>query len=147
MSPVPLFQRGAELARLLDEVADVDWRACLARAGARAAADGARAIAIARARRGEPSLPPAELHAAAIAVVIGDEAIATARHAHRRAWSSRGGPWLGVAHAPRDGREGMTIVSTCHMIVDGYGHAWIASRIAAAIARARDTVAILARAA
>ncbi|HTJ42451.1 MAG TPA: hypothetical protein VL463_10180 [Kofleriaceae bacterium] len=240
MSPVPIFRRGAELARLLGEVADVDWRNPLwwalvgsaaaaeplgasadaylssdaepsadtfmafpsppARDAAAAIADaialaraavvalraidgelpeqplartierteaGARAIAcdeleqvafvageraylahlgddhtlaieLARALRGEPCAlvaidpdgPPAP---AAIAAIIGDEPIATARHAHRRAWSRRGGPWLGVARAGDH-----AIVSTCHLIVDGYGHAWIASRIARALGARRD---------
>ncbi|HEY4243935.1 MAG TPA: hypothetical protein VGM88_29175 [Kofleriaceae bacterium] len=65
-----------------------------------------------------------------VCVSLGDEPIATARHGHRRAWrdpasASRGsGPWLGL------GRTGeLSVVSTCHMIVDGYGHAWLASLI------------------
>jgi hypothetical protein len=246
MSPVPLFRRGAELARLLDEVADVDWRnplwwalvgsaaaaeprgagvadylasdgepsadtfmafpaaapaaapglasaiaeavvaahaaaaalgaldgelpeqplrrrvecdaagaravpcpdprqvvfvagdrSWLARIGERPADDATLAAALARAIAGQPSPllfpqaadgPPPP---AAIAAIIGDETPATARHAHRRAWSTRGGPWLGVSRAPDDQ---LAIVSTCHMIVDGYGHAWLATRIAAAIA-------------
>ena len=241
MSPVPIFRRGAELARLLEEVADVDWRnpiwwaligsaaalenaaadvylssdgepsadtfmafpwpradraagaigeaIALAHAAARALgaldgelpeqplarriehdAGGARAVAcgdprrvafvagerawlatlasvpaqeprlaeaLARALRGdapdpavlaplEPDGPASD--APAIAAVIGDEPIATARHAHRRAWSRRGGPWLGVARA-----GDQVIVSTCHMVVDGYGHAWLAAEIARAL--------------
>ena len=60
-----------------------------------------------------------------VCVSIGDEPLATARHGHRRAWTARGGPWLGL------GRSGeLAIVSTCHLIVDGYGHARIAARIA-----------------
>ncbi len=63
---------------------------------------------------------------APIAIVLGDHAPATARHLHRRAWTDAGGPWLGV------GRAGpLALASTCHVIVDGYGHALIASRIAA----------------
>lgn len=61
-----------------------------------------------------------------VCVAIGDEPIATARHGHRRAWNHHGaGPWLGLGRA-----DGLATVSTCHMIVDGYGHAWLASRIA-----------------
>nr|MBA3499010.1 hypothetical protein [Deltaproteobacteria bacterium] len=60
-----------------------------------------------------------------VCVSIGDDAIETARHAHRRAWSDRGGPWLGL------GRTGdMSTVSTVHFVVDGYGHARITGRIA-----------------
>lgn len=60
-----------------------------------------------------------------VCVSIGDEPIERARHGHRRAWTMRGGPWLGL------GRAGdLTIVSTCHLVVDGYGHALITSRIA-----------------
>jgi hypothetical protein len=57
-------------------------------------------------------------------VTLGDEPAATARHGHRRAWTERGGPWLGLSRT-----EGMSIVSTCHLAVDGYGHARIAARI------------------
>jgi len=60
-----------------------------------------------------------------VCVSIGDESIETARHGHRRAWTDRGGPWLGL------GRAGdLALVSTCHLVIDGYGHASIAARIA-----------------
>jgi len=60
-----------------------------------------------------------------VCVSIGDEPIETARHGHRRAWNQRGGPWLGL------GRAGdVAVVSTCHLVVDGYGHARITARIA-----------------
>jgi hypothetical protein len=60
-----------------------------------------------------------------VCVAIGDEPIETARHGHRRAWTDRGGPWLGL------GRAGdLAVVSTCHLVVDGYGHARITTRIA-----------------
>jgi len=65
-----------------------------------------------------------------VCVSLGDEPIATARHGHRRAWrdssgaAAPAGPWLGLGRAGE-----LSIVSTCHMIVDGYGHAWIASLI------------------
>jgi hypothetical protein len=60
-----------------------------------------------------------------VCVSIGDEPIDTARHGHRRAWSERGGPWLGLGRAGE-----LAVVSTCHLIVDGYGHARITARIA-----------------
>jgi hypothetical protein len=60
-----------------------------------------------------------------VCVSIGDEPIETARHGHRRAWTERGGPWLGL------GRVGeLAVVSTCHLVIDGYGHAHITARIA-----------------
>jgi hypothetical protein len=60
-----------------------------------------------------------------VCVSVGDEPLATARHGHRRAWTERGGPWLGLGRAGE-----LAVVSTCHLIVDGYGHARIAARIA-----------------
>nr|HEX4314156.1 hypothetical protein [Kofleriaceae bacterium] len=67
-----------------------------------------------------------------VTVTLGDEPAAVARHGHRRGWhggepgSDAGrGPWLGLARA-----GGMDIASTCHMAVDGYGHAWLSGRIA-----------------
>ena len=59
-----------------------------------------------------------------VCVSLGDEPLETARHGHRRAWTDRGGPWLGLGHSGE-----LTIVSTCHLVVDGYGHARIAARI------------------
>lgn len=59
-----------------------------------------------------------------VCITLGDEPLATARHGHRRAWTEAGGPWLGIGRA-----EGLQIVSTCHLVLDGYGHARIASRI------------------
>ncbi|MEJ7597926.1 MAG: hypothetical protein WKG01_08470 [Kofleriaceae bacterium] len=60
-----------------------------------------------------------------VCVSIGDDPIATARHGHRRAWIDGAGPWLGLGRAGE-----LSTVSTCHMVVDGYGHARIAARIA-----------------
>ncbi len=60
-----------------------------------------------------------------VCVSIGDEPVETARHGHRRAWHDGGGPWLGL------GRAGdIAIVSTCHLVIDGYGHARVTARIA-----------------
>ena len=59
-----------------------------------------------------------------VCVSIGDDAIETARHGHRRAWRDGRGPWLGL------GRTGeLATVSTCHLVVDGYGHASLTGRI------------------
>ncbi len=62
-----------------------------------------------------------------VCVTIGDEPLATARHGHRRAWLGNGtgyGPWLGLSRAGE-----LAVVSTCHMIIDGFGHAWLAEQI------------------
>ncbi len=65
-----------------------------------------------------------------VCVSIGDEPLETARHGHRRAWTATGGPWLGL------GRSGaLAVVSTCHLAIDGFGHTWLTSRIAAHHAR------------
>ena len=86
---------------------------------------------IRRSRRSSPpcsavrSRRPGAARRRSCACRIGDEPIETARHGHRRAWTERGGPWLGL------GRAGdLAVVSTCHLIIDGYGHASIAARIA-----------------
>jgi hypothetical protein len=85
---------------------------------------------VARVLRGEP--PRAWSGATPfVCVSIGDEPIETVRHGHRRAWDGRGGPWLGLGRAGE-----LAIVSTCHLIVDGYGHAQITARIAALTAGA-----------
>jgi hypothetical protein len=57
-------------------------------------------------------------------VTLGDEAAPMARHGHRRAWTERSGPWLGLSRT-----NGMAIASTCHLAVDGFGHARLAARI------------------
>lgn len=60
-----------------------------------------------------------------VCVSIGDEHLSTARHGHRRAWVDGRGPWLGLGRS-----GGLALVSTCHMVVDGYGHAWLTAKIA-----------------
>jgi hypothetical protein len=63
-----------------------------------------------------------------VCVSIGDDPIGVARHGHRRAWRDGRGPWLGL------GRTGeLATVSTCHFVVDGFGHASLASRIHALV--------------
>ncbi len=83
-----------------------------------------------------------------VTISLGDEALPTARHGHRRAWIREGrpildrtskrlnaGPWLGL------GRSGAwTVVSTCHLVVDGYGHARLTARIAELLAAAAPAV-------
>ncbi len=61
-----------------------------------------------------------------VCVSVGDEAVEIARHGHRRAWRDGAGPWLGLGRA-----ESLEVVSTCHLVLDGYGHAWLSARIAA----------------
>lgn len=56
--------------------------------------------------------------------------LAVARHVHRQAWTRGGGPWLGVADSPAH-----EVVSTCHLAVDGYGHALLAEALFAALDR------------
>ena len=60
-----------------------------------------------------------------VTVALGDDDLARAHHGHRRAWHKRGGPWLGVARA-----GGMTLLSTCHTVVDGWGHVHLAADVA-----------------
>ena len=60
----------------------------------------------------------------AVAVALGDFPLARVRHLHRLAWTRGGGPWLGVGDAPPH-----AAVSTCHLAVDGYGHALLADAI------------------
>ncbi|HEX3483095.1 MAG TPA: hypothetical protein VHT91_49130 [Kofleriaceae bacterium] len=59
-----------------------------------------------------------------VCVSIGDDPIETARHGHRRAWRDGRGPWLGLGRAGE-----LATVSTCHLVVDGYGHATLTGRI------------------
>jgi hypothetical protein len=66
-----------------------------------------------------PALTPA-----AVAVSVYLEQADVARHLHRRAWTLGGGPWLGVGDAPP-----FEVVTTSHLVVDGYGHALLADQI------------------
>jgi hypothetical protein len=64
-----------------------------------------------------------------VTISLGDEPMTTARHGHRRGWAgtngSTRGPWLGIGRAGE-----LAVISTCHMVVDGYGHVWLSGRIA-----------------
>ena len=59
---------------------------------------------------------------------IGDDPVEVARHGHRRAWRDRRGPWLGLGRAGE-----LATVSTCHLVVDGYGHACLTGRLHALV--------------
>lgn len=59
-----------------------------------------------------------------VCVSLGDDPVATARHGHRRGWRDGRGPWLGLGRAGE-----LATVSTCHMAIDGYGHACLTGRI------------------
>jgi hypothetical protein len=104
---------------------------------ARVADDRGSALALARDLARLATVPPRangrheQALPAAIAAVIGNCDPSVARHLHRHTWNDQGGPWLGL------GRSGvLAVASTCHRVVDGYGHALIATRVAAA--RAAD---------
>lgn len=89
--------------------------------------DPALPAALAAALRGEPhpSLhPPGTGPVPFVCVTLGDEPLATSRHAHRRAWTASGGPWLGITRSSE-----LQLVTTCHLVLDGYGHARLAARI------------------
>lgn len=60
-----------------------------------------------------------------VCVALGEEPLGAARHGHRRAWTANGGPWLGLGRA-----DGLDLVTTCHLVVDGYGHARLCARLA-----------------
>ncbi len=61
---------------------------------------------------------------AVVAAAIGLQPLAYAQHVHRATWTAGGGPWLGVGFAPP-----IEVVTTCHVVVDGYGHGLVTRRI------------------
>jgi hypothetical protein len=61
---------------------------------------------------------------ATVAADIALQPLPIARHLHRRAWTPSGGPWLGVGRT-----AALDLVTTCHLAVDGYGHALLARRV------------------
>lgn len=61
---------------------------------------------------------------AAIAVSLLDAPVSHARHIHRQAWTSAGGPWLGVGDA-----SPYEVVTTCHIAVDGYAHGCVTGEL------------------
>lgn len=88
--------------------------------------DGDLVRALARALRGEPS-QLVDGARPAVVIGLGEDSLARAHHGHRRAWTAAGGPWLGIARA-----RGSTVVSTCHLVVDGHGHALLTRAITGA---------------
>jgi hypothetical protein len=62
--------------------------------------------------------------AAPILVSMIPQRLGDGRHLHRRAWGDAPAPWLGIGDA-----EGHGIVTTCHLAVDGYGHAQLTRAI------------------
>lgn len=97
--------------------------------GRGAAYDADLARALARTLRGQPSQLTLDGPPPQVVVALGDDAPSRLRHGHRRAWTAAGGPWLGVA------RMGpYAAVTTCHLVVDGWGHALLTQAIAAAAA-------------
>jgi hypothetical protein len=75
--------------------------------------------------------PPPAAAVPFVCVSLGDDPLEVARHAHRRGWRAGRGPWLGLGRA-----GGLATCSTCHLVVDGYGHTRIAGRIAELVERA-----------
>lgn len=61
---------------------------------------------------------------ASVAVDLSRQPAPTARHLHRRAWTTGGGPWLGLGET-----DDLELVTTCHLVVDGFGHGLIAGAI------------------
>jgi len=92
-----------------------------------------RAAAPALLRRVDPR--SREATPAVVSVAVGTLPLRSVQHAHRLAWTVGGGPWLGIADAPP-----IEAVTTCHLAVDGYGHARITSEV---LARRRHDLAAL----
>ncbi len=119
----PLAQPG----RVGFAIGDRVWHGQLDDRGPAHDADLARALA--RTLRGQPSRLTLDGPPPQVVVALGDDAPSRIRHGHRRAWTAAGGPWLGVA------RMGpYTAVTTCHLVVDGWGHALLTQAVAAAVA-------------
>jgi len=77
---------------------------------------------------------------AAVAVGVGLHGLHLVQHLHRTTWTRGGGPWLGVGDAPP-----LEAVTTCHVIVDGYGHARVTSEILARVGGDRGRLIAAAR--
>lgn len=70
---------------------------------------------------------------AALAVSLVEAPTRVARHLHRQAWTRGGGPWLGIGDTPE-----LLVASTCHLAVDGYGHALLVEELASELERHLD---------
>ncbi len=91
-----------------------------------AASDAALANALVR----EQLEPLALHHRPFVTIVVGISPSDELRHLHRRGWHAEGGPFVGIGvHAD------WLVCSTCHIAVDGYGHALIAQHLASAVAQ------------
>jgi hypothetical protein len=77
---------------------------------------------------------------AAVAVTVGGGPLHFVQHLHRTAWTAGAGPWLGVGEAAP-----LEAVTTCHVVVDGYGHAQLSREIFARV-DARDLAPLCAAA-
>lgn len=89
----------------------------------------AGAIALALGRELPPGFASIERESvepvdAIAAVAVGPTTIECAQHVHRNAWTRGGGPWLGVGDAPP-----LWVATTCHVAVDGFGHALVTDAI------------------
>ncbi|HWO20286.1 MAG TPA: hypothetical protein VNO30_16065 [Kofleriaceae bacterium] len=84
----------------------------------------ARLAAFTSATGAPPPPPPAGGPVPFVCVSLGEDPLEVARHAHRRGWRAGRGPWLGLGRA-----GGLATCSTCHIVVDGYGHTRITGRI------------------
>ncbi len=66
---------------------------------------------------------------AALAISLREQRLDQARHVHRMAWTAVGGPWTGIADSGV-----LTVVSSCHLVTDGFGHGRVTSEIARELA-------------
>jgi hypothetical protein len=116
-APLPDGRRAAFVTpagRFLAELGDLDALARDLGAACAARPPGPRLRAF------EPDALPQ----ASVAADLAPQALPIARHLHRRAWTPSGGPWLGVGRT-----AALDLVTTCHLAVDGYGHALLARRV------------------
>ncbi|MGI9628185.1 MAG: hypothetical protein ACR2QM_15235 [Longimicrobiales bacterium] len=70
------------------------------------------------------TLPDEDVVPASLVVSLDVHHHETARHAHRMTWNALGGPWLGIVRTPE-----LDLVTTCHLVVDGLGHALLTDHI------------------
>lgn len=69
-------------------------------------------------------------HRPFVTIVLDECHVPHLRHLHRHAWQTHGGPFWGIgAHGDQ------LVVSTCHLAIDGYGHALLTQALAQELAR------------